>query len=179
MQQRQVLPAWRQQPLQSPSLAGLVFDVECSSSSACRGLAPPARAARPSGNPHPAVPPPRSARPRLHKVSNSHLLQGLNPVFSLPARVPVQLQPLSVPSLSFPPALVPHPHFSLSSSFCSPLAAAASCPVLGHSVSRERCRQRSHVWDSMGGALSWQEEVAGPGFTHPLLLSVQRRESSS
>lgn len=163
-------PAWQQQPLQDLSLAGLMLDVECSSSSGCLGTGTPSLGC-------PAVPPPCSARPRLHKVSNSHLLHGLNPVFFLPsssacaAPASPSLQPLPLPII---------PHFSLSSPLCSPLAAAASRSVLDRLCqSRERCRQHSHVWASMGEALWWQEEVAGPGFTHLLLFSVHRRESSS
>lgn len=144
------------------------------------GLAPPPWAAAHSGDPCPA---PGSAWPRLHKVSNSHLLHGLHPMVFLPslsdfaAPAPLchpaspSLQPLPLPTILC---------FSLSSPLCSSLTAAASPSVLGKLCqSRERCRQHSHAWDSMGEALWWQEEVAGPGFTHLLLFSVQRRESSS
>lgn len=121
-------PAWQQQPLQDPSLAGLVLDVECSSSSGCLGTGTPSLGC-------PAVPPPRSARPRLYKVSNSHLLHGLNPVFFLPsssacaAPASPSLQPLPLPII---------PRFSLSSPLCSPLAAAASRSVLGRLCQRGR-----------------------------------------
>lgn len=125
-------PTWQQQPLQEPWLAGLVFDVECSSSSA--------------SGPCPAVPPTRSARPRLHQVSNSRLQHGLNPM-------------LFLPSSSACAAPAPRCHPETETPRLSPALASAHCPSLLPLLSRllpscSRCFPLS-----AGQAVSEQGEV--------------------